>query len=85
MKNLLLVFFALVLSAASVLYTQSHPLPPPYYGYDPDTLICTQGAIEGSCGGNSAIRCTVTIGWYTGILAYDNKIGSICTVPVFKP
>jgi hypothetical protein len=60
-------------------------VPAPYYGYDPDTKACTQGTIEGSCGGNSSTQCTVSFGLNTGIIAYDNKTGSICSVPVYKP
>lgn len=60
-------------------------LPAPYYGYNPDTKVCTLGAIEGSCGGSSTVQCTVSFGIYTGILAYDTKSGTSCTIPVYKP
>ncbi|MCD9018902.1 hypothetical protein [Parachryseolinea silvisoli] len=86
MKNLMLVMLALVISVASVLYTQSHPLPPPhFYGYDPDTLKCTKGDIEGTCGDGTAVRCTVTIDEYFGIPAFDHKVGSnVCMYPSFR-
>lgn len=86
MKNLILVITACIISAASVLYTQSQPLPPPFFGYDPDTAICVQGTIEQSgCGFGNQIRCTVQIGPYNGILAYDVRIaqGTLCHLPVF--
>jgi hypothetical protein len=84
MKNLILVIFALTISIASVLYTQSHPLPPPYYGYSPDTLICTEGIIEGTCGNGTSVRCSVTIDEHFGIPAFDNKVGNICFVPALR-
>jgi hypothetical protein len=85
MKNLMFVIFAFVISVASVLYTQSHPLPPPYYGYDPDTFICTLGTIEGACGGSSSIRCSITIGGNIGLPAWDVKNGNTCAVAAFRP
>jgi hypothetical protein len=86
MKNLMLVIFALVISVASVLYTQSHPLPPPdYFGYHPDTFICTEGIIEGTCGNGTAVRCTVTIDEYSGIPAFDHKVNNgVCIHPAFR-
>jgi hypothetical protein len=60
-------------------------MPAPYYGYNPDTKVCTQGTIEGTCGGNSTVQCTITVGLYAGLAAYDAKSGTICTLPVYKP
>lgn len=59
-------------------------LPAPYYGIDPDTNTCALGTLEGTCGTGTTIRCTVYIGDYTGIPAWDNKTGNICSVQVFK-
>jgi hypothetical protein len=61
------------------------PMPAPFYGIDPDTKACTLGAIEGTCNTGTAVRCTVTIGSNFGIPAFDNKSGTMCTTPVFRP
>ena len=84
MKNCMLVIFALVISLVSVLYTQSHPLPPPFYGMDPDTGECFLGTIEGTCNAGTTVRCTVTVGGNTGLPAYDVKNGTLCFVPAFR-
>lgn len=61
------------------------PEPVPFYGYDPDTNICTQGTIEGVCGNGTAIRCTVSLpSGYTAIPAFDVKTGTVCSVAVYR-
>lgn len=61
-------------------------LPPPYFGYDPATKLCKQGTIEGACGGGFTVQCTVTIGSFTGIAAYDTRSNAtLCTQIVYKP
>jgi hypothetical protein len=86
MKNLMLVFFAVVTSVTSVLYTQSQTLPPPYYGINPDTGLCEEGIILGTCGGTSSTRCAIWVGENPDLVAaFDNLVGTICVTPVFRP
>ena len=60
------------------------PMPAPFYGIDPDTKACTLGTIEGTCNAGSSVRCTVTVNTNTGIPAFDNKTGTVCSIPVFR-
>lgn len=83
MKNLMLVTTALIISIASVVYTQLEAFPPPFYGTNPDTGACEVGVLVGTCGGQSNIRCVVEIGDYM-VPAFDDKIATVCAIPAYR-
>jgi hypothetical protein len=76
---------AFTIAAAGAFFSSSANLPPPYYGVDPDSGVCEQGVLEGTCGFGTTIRCQVHLP-LAGVTVdgYDLKAGVICTVPVYR-
>lgn len=59
-------------------------MPVPYYGIDPISGLCLQGPLSGICSGGVTVRCSVIVNG-SSVPGFDNKVGTSCTTPVFRP